>query len=189
MARDVAYTFLQGGQRSDSAIAILQEVEAEVEFADDTGKNGGGEDIHKTDQVASGVTVEADLKTAAERKNVVNFALLGLLHALHDVKGMRNVLRDLQAVVAHLRGGNDAFTKMLISEDRRHGLVGAGDDKVFFLSNMEREFISQQAMASTSSPYGEGSSSQDVFQGECESPDLLSSMVRSMAPTHRPVSF
>lgn len=44
LARDVACTFLQGEQRNDSDVAILQEAEAEVESADDTGNNRSGED-------------------------------------------------------------------------------------------------------------------------------------------------
>lgn len=85
------------------------------------------------------------------------FALLGLLHILHEAKRAMKVSADFKAVVTHIQG--EDFTRLLTSEGGRHWLVGEAG---FFLSKMKRDYVSNTVFAS-SSPKREASSNDTAI--------------------------
>lgn len=97
-----------------------------------------------------------EIKAGRTKQNLVIFALLGILHALHEVKKATEVSSDFKHVVEHI-SGDDPFAKLLVSEENRHRLAG---DTVFFLSKMERDYILSKTF-SASTQAGEGRKTGD----------------------------
>ena len=88
-------------------------------------------------QIAGRVKAEKDVRAAEMRKNVVIFALLGLLHIVHEANRAERVSKGFEDVARHVKHHSD-FQELLVDDQRSRSLSG---EENFFLSKMERDYI------------------------------------------------
>lgn len=101
----------------------------------------------------------AEGRQSNHSKLVVIFALLALVHTLHEATGATEVGEDFKAVVGFLEGMKvQSFVDVIAGDHTRYKLPGG----MCFLSEMERSYISSKLRKTSFNDKGEDTLSADA---------------------------